>query len=141
MYGVYDFTNRDHTGRVDMEEMLSRLVFKSTLADAREVWEQASPMSWVGPDAPPFFIAHGANDSLVPVEQARSFARMLREASDQPVVYAELPRAQHGFDLFSSVRTLHTMRAVDRFLAVVRTAQGARAVPTDAAEPAPPSSS
>ncbi len=31
-------------------------------------------MSWVGPDAPPFFIAHGANDSLVPVEQARSFA-------------------------------------------------------------------
>jgi hypothetical protein len=33
------------------------------------------------------------------------------------------------------------MRAIDRFLAVVRTAQGARAVPTDAAEPAPPSSS
>jgi acetyl esterase/lipase len=141
MYGVYDFTNRDRTGRGDMEEMLSRLVFKSNLADAREVWEQASPMSWVGPDAPPFFIGHGTNDSLVPVEQARSFARMLRAASDQPVVYAELPRAQHGFDLFSSVRTLHTLRAIDRFLAVVRTAHGARAVPTAAAEPASPSSS
>jgi acetyl esterase/lipase len=139
MYGVYDFTNRDRTGRADMEQMLSRLVFKSSLAGAREVWEQASPMSWVGPDAPPFFIAHGANDSLVPVEQARSFARMLRQASRRPVVYAELPRAQHGFDLFSSVRTLHTLRAIDRFLAVVRTAHGASAVPTDAAEPAPPS--
>jgi hypothetical protein len=57
------------------------------------------------------------------------------------VVYAELPRAQHGFDLFSSVRTLHTLRAIDRFLAVVRTAHGARAVPTDAAEPALTSSS
>jgi acetyl esterase/lipase len=136
MYGIYDFTNRDRTGRADMEPMLSRLVFKSTLADARHVWEQASPMSWVGPDAPPFFIAHGANDSLVPVEQARSFAAMLREASDQPVVYAELPRAQHAFDVFSSVRTLHTLRAIDRFLAVVRTAHGARAVPTAAAEPA-----
>lgn len=136
MYGVYDFTNRDRTGRADMEDVLSRLVFKSSLADARDVWEQASPMSWVGREAPPFFIAHGANDSLVPVEQARSFARMLREASDQPVVYAELPRAQHGFDLFSSVRTLHTLRAIDRFLAVVRTAHGARAVPAGGGEPA-----
>ena len=141
MYGVYDFTNRDRTGRADMEDMLSRLVLKSRLADARETWEQASPMTWVGPGAPPFFIAHGANDSLVPVEQARSFASMLREASDQPVVYAELPRAQHAFDIFSSVRTLHTLRAVDRFLAVVRTAHGARAVPTEAAEPAAPASS
>ena len=136
MYGVYDFTNRDFTGRADMEEMLSLLVFKTRFADARDVCEHASPMSWVGPDAPPFFIAHGANDSLVPVEQARSFARMLRDVSEQPVVYAELPRAQHGFDLFSSVRTLHTLRAIDRFLAVVRTAHGARAVPTGAAEPA-----
>jgi acetyl esterase/lipase len=136
MYGVYDFTNRDRTGRADMEDMLSRLVFKSSLTDAREAWEQASPMSWVGPEAPPFFIAHGANDSLVPVEQARSFAQMLRQASQQPVVFAELPRAQHGFDLFSSVRTLHTLRAIDRFLAVVRTAHGAPAVPTTAAEPA-----
>ncbi len=126
MYGIYDFTNRDRTGRADMEEMLSRLVLKSSLAAARETWEQASPLSWVGPDAPPFFITHGANDSLIPAAQARSFARMLREASDQPVVYAELARAQHGFDVFSSVRTLHTLRAIDRFLAVVRTAHGAR---------------
>jgi acetyl esterase/lipase len=140
MYGVYDFTNRDRTGRADMEDMLSRVVFKSSLTDARQAWEEASPMSWVGRDAPPFFIAHGANDSLVPVEQARSFARMLRQASHQPVVFAELPRAQHGFDLFSSVRTLHTLRAIDRFLAVVRTAHGAPAVPTEAAEPAIPSS-
>jgi acetyl esterase/lipase len=125
MYGVYDFTNRDGTGRADMESMLAQVVFKSKLADARAVWEQASPMSWVGPEAPPFFIAHGTNDSLAPVEQARSFARMLREASHQPVVYAELPRAQHAFDLLSSVRTRHTIEAIDRFLAVVRTAHAA----------------
>jgi acetyl esterase/lipase len=135
MYGVYDFTNRDRTGRSDLEELLSKYVFKMPLADAPEVWEQASPMSWIGPDAPPFFITHGTNDSLVPVEQARSFARMLRAESKQPVVYAELPRAQHAFDIFSSVRTLHTLRAIDRFLAVVRTAHGAPAVPTDDAEP------
>jgi len=125
LYGVYDFLNRDGSGRADMEEMLAWFVFKSSLADTRDVWERASPMSWVGPDAPPFFVIHGTNDSLVPVEQARSFAHMLREESRQPVVYAELPRAQHGFDLFSSVRTLHTLRAIDRFLAVVRSTSGA----------------
>lgn len=120
MYGVYDVTNRDQTGRSDMEVLLARSVFKSQLSEAREVWEQASPMSWVAPEAPPFFIAHGTNDTLVPVEHARSFAQMLGDASDQPVVYAELPRTQHAFDVFSSVRTLHTLRAIDRFLAVVR---------------------
>ena len=120
MYGVYDFTNRDGTGNPGMEALLTRDVFKTALADDRDAWDQASPMSWIGPDAPPFFIAHGTNDTLVPVEQARSFATMLREASNQPVVYAELPRAQHAFDLFSSVRTLHTLWSIDSFLAVVR---------------------
>ncbi|MDZ7678186.1 MAG: alpha/beta hydrolase [Acidimicrobiales bacterium] len=120
MYGVYDFTNRDGTGSAGLEALLTKHVFQTTLADEPDAWDQASPMSWIGPDAPPFFLAHGTNDTLVPVEQARSFARMLREVSNQAVVYAELPRAQHAFDLFSSVRTLHTLRAIDRFLAVVR---------------------
>jgi acetyl esterase/lipase len=121
MYGVYDFTNRDGTSRSDMEPMLRHMVFKSRFADTREVWEQASSMSWVGPDAPPFMVVHGANDSLAPVEQARSFAAMLKAVSNEPVVYAELPRAQHAFDILHSVRTRHTVDAIDRFLAVVRT--------------------
>ena len=138
MYGVYDFTNRDGTGRAEMEVILTKHVFKTALADATDVWDQASPMSWVGPDAPPFFLAHGTNDTLVPIEQARSFATMLRDASKQPVVFAELPRAQHAFDIFSSVRTMHTLHAIDRFLAVVRSAHGAAAVPTDDDTPAMP---
>ena len=92
MYGVYDVTNRDHTCRSDMEDLLARALFKLRLAEARDVWDQASPMSWVGADAPPFFIAHGANDTMVSVEHARSFARMIGESSDQPVVYVEVAR-------------------------------------------------
>lgn len=118
-YGVYDWTNRDGSGRSDMEEMLARLVLKTTRAESPEVWEQASTMSWVGPDAPPFFVVHGANDSLVPVEQARSFVRMLREVSPEPVAYAELPGAQHAFEVFDSARTLYTVGAVHRFLETV----------------------
>ncbi len=119
-YGVYDWTNRDGTGLVGMDDFLGKTVLKSRLEDDRERWEQASTMSWVGPDAPPFMIVHGSNDTLVPVEQARSFVAMLRAESKQPVVYAELPGAQHAFEVFDSRRTLATVGAVHRFLAAIR---------------------
>lgn len=119
-YGVYDFTNRHGTSRADMEGFLGKRVFKSTLADDRARWEQASPISHIGSDAPPCFVLHGVNDSLVPVEQARTFVDELRKESNQPVVYAELPGAQHAFEIFPSVRTNATVHAVERFLAVIR---------------------
>lgn len=123
-YGVYDFTNRYGTSRGDLEPMLEKRVFKTALADDRRRWEQASPISHVGPGAPPFFVAHGRNDSLVPVEQARTFVDELRRASTSAVVYAELPFAQHAFEVLPSVRAHHTVLAVERFLAVVRSEHG-----------------
>jgi len=119
-YGVYDFANRDGTAHASLEDFLQRVVLKVPRVANPELWEKASPVSWVRPDAPPFFVLHGSNDSLVPVEQARSFVRQLRGSSSSAVVFAELPRTQHAFDVVSSVRTLHTVRAVDRFLAVAR---------------------
>ena len=123
-YGVYDMINRDGTGRGDMEGMLAKVVFKSKRRDAPSVWEQASTMSWVGPHAPPFFVIHGANDTLVPVEQARSFVAMLRAESKHPVAYAELPGTQHAFEVFDSPRTIFSTGAVHRFLEAVRVREG-----------------
>ena len=123
-YGVYDFVNRHGTSRPDMEGFLSDLVFKSKLADDRARWEQASSISHVGKHAPPFFCLHGDNDSLVPVEQARTFVDELRKESTQPVVYAELPGAQHAFEILPSVRAFAAAHAVERFLAVVRSEHG-----------------
>ena len=34
----------------------------------------SSPLAHVRPDAPPFFVAHGDHDTVVPVEDARDFA-------------------------------------------------------------------
>jgi acetyl esterase/lipase len=65
------------------------------------------------------FVLHGDNDSLVPVEQARRFVATLRQTSTSPVAYAELPGAQHAFEVFRSVRGTHAIRAVARFLEVV----------------------
>ncbi len=119
-YGVYDLVNRDGTGRPDMDAMLGKNVFKSRLSEDRPRWEQASTMSHVGPHAPPMFMLHGTNDSLVPVEQARSFVEMLRKESTNHVVYAELPGAQHAFEILPSIRAYACAHAVERFLAVVR---------------------
>ena len=59
---------------------------------------------------------HGAHDTLVPVDQARQFVARLREVSKRTVVYAELPGAQHAFDIFPSIRSAHIVRAIDRYL-------------------------
>jgi acetyl esterase/lipase len=126
-YGVYDFTNREGVGQKGMRWFLERKVMQTRLRTDRAGWEAVSPMYRVRADAPPFFIVHGKNDTLVPVKQARLFVRLLREASDSPVAYAEMPGAQHAFEVFRSVRTAHVVQAAERFLAVMRTRAGDRA--------------
>jgi acetyl esterase/lipase len=118
-YGIYDFSAFAEPGWGDAERFLGRVLFRSRLADDRPRWEQASPISQVRPGAPPFFVIHGSNDSLAAVEQARMFVQRLRASSENPVVFAELPRAQHAFDIYASIRTAHTVRAVERFLGVI----------------------
>ncbi len=116
LYGVYDFVDADHLGYDGLRFHLEHTVIKTRLADDRIHWEQASPTYHLGPQAPPFFIIHGSNDVLTSPVQARRFADDLRKESLHPVVYAELPYAQHSFDVGGSVRTLHTVQAIERFL-------------------------
>lgn len=78
-----------------------------------------SPLTHVRADAPPFLIAHGDHDSVVPVANARHFADTLRATSTSPVVHAELPGAQHAFDLFHSFRFETVVDAVESFAAWV----------------------
>ena len=80
-------------------------------------------MAFARPDAPPFFIAHGDHDTISPVEAVRHFADALSSVSANPVVYAELPGAQHAFDLFHSLRYEMVVDAVEAFTAWVRSRQ------------------
>ena len=117
-YGVYDFAGS--TGLRTAEQMRDRFLAPRVLqrrwADDPEAFEAASPILRVGPDAPDFFVLHGTRDSLVHVEQARLFVERLRTTSTRSVVYAELPGAQHAFDVFPSIRSAHVVRAIDRDL-------------------------
>ena len=117
-YGVYDFTDRHglyrHQG---LRRLLERRVMKAKFDDARDAYDRASPMSCIQHGIPPFFVIHGTHDTLVPVEEARRFSGALREVEGGPVVYAEMPGAQHAFEIFPSLRSLFVVHGVERFLA------------------------
>ncbi len=79
----------------------------------------SSPLDLDLAHAPPIFLAHGDRDTYVPVDGARALAMRLRGSSSHPVVYAELPGGQHGFDRFRSVRFEAVVDGVAAFLARV----------------------
>jgi len=79
-----------------------------------------SPHDCIHPGAPPFLIIHGALDTLVRCHDARAFADALRVDSGRPVVYAELPGAQHNLDFFQSLRAQSIIDAVVRFAELSR---------------------
>mgnify|MGYP000922387281 CR=1 FL=1 len=119
-YGVYDLTNRfDHWPNRGIQGLIERTLMKARRADDPERFEAASPIARVRPDAPPWLVVHGTHDSLVPVAEGRRFSAALRDVSSQPVCYAEIPDAQHAFEIFRSVRGHHTLRAVRDFLNTV----------------------
>ncbi len=117
-YGVYDFAGATGTRRaIQMRDrFLAPRVIRKRFTKNPEVFENASPMLRITPDAPDFFVIHGTYDTLVEVNQARQFVAKLREVSKRTVVYAELPGTQHAFDVFPSIRSAHMVRAVDRYL-------------------------
>jgi acetyl esterase/lipase len=130
IYGVYDMTCAPCEGDVrhvvsykrGLLHLLEKRVFKCTYAEDPARFEQASPLHRVTSEAPPFFVLHGVNDTLVPVGEARRFVKALRDGSSSAVFYAELPRTQHAFDVLASVRPAHAIRGIVRFLEGVRKA-------------------
>ncbi|MFZ1162046.1 alpha/beta hydrolase fold domain-containing protein [Mycobacterium sp.] len=117
-YGVYDLTDIEKMNEM-MLPFLELFVMKARYADQPELFELASPVTHVHRGAPPFFVLHGENDSVIPSVQAQAFCGALRDAGAPTVCYAELPNAHHAFDLFSTVRSRFAADAVADFLGVV----------------------
>ena len=63
-----------------------------TREEIPEVYDQASPMTFVSPDAPPFMFVHGMEDAVVPYEQSV----MMVEALKKVGVRAELVGIEGG---------------------------------------------
>ena len=124
-YGVMDLTGSPDGSAIfgpGLLKMLEKRVMKTTESTHPELFRAASPTFRVREDAPPFFVLQGVNDTLVAVESARTFVERLRAVSSQPVAYAELPLAQHAFDVLASWRCQATTSAVGDFLDAARSA-------------------
>jgi acetyl esterase/lipase len=120
IYGRYDWVSTKGDGRKEFIAFLQKFVVKKRFAEHRQVYEDASSIKRLRPDAPPFFILHGQDDSIIPVREGREFAEALREVSTSTVAYAEIPHAQHAFDFYyGSPRAHYTARAVEEFLSWV----------------------
>ncbi len=122
-YGVYDLAGLtgDKTAVGLRDYFLGPRVFKKDPRTHLDDFVKASPLAQVSPDAPDFFVLHGANDSLVDVRQARAFVDALKAESKATVTYAEFPGTQHAFEVFGSIRSHHVIKAVERWLLHHRT--------------------
>lgn len=119
IYGRYDWFSTKGPGRREFIAFLQKFVVKERFLEHRQDYLDASPITRLRPDAPPFFILHGQDDSIIPVVEGREFVDALRDVSTSVVAYAEIPHAQHAFDFFGSPRAHYTARAVETFLSWV----------------------
>jgi acetyl esterase/lipase len=116
-YGVFDFLDRAGDRRFGkMSEALGPMIFKCRPEENPELWDAVSPVARVHEAVPPFFVIQGSHDSLVFAEEARTFVARLRAVSREVVQHAELPGAQHAFEIFHSPRSAHAVRATTAFL-------------------------
>lgn len=133
VYGVYDFTDRHgHWSYRGFPLLLRYAIMKTSRARSPAAYLDASPVALVHEEAPPFMLVHGDRDTVAPAAESRRFAEALR-AKGVPVVHAEVPDAQHAFEVFSSPRTAHFVTCATGFLAHVRGAHLADRATLDAA--------
>ena len=79
----------------------------------------SSPFDYADRGSPPLLIVHGGQDTFTSASQARALAEHARRTSANPVVYVELPGAQHSFDLLSSIRLEAVIDGIEAFVGSV----------------------
>ncbi len=67
----------------------------ASYSEAPERWREASPHTYISPDDPPFVIAHGTSDAVMPCETSVSFVSQL-EAAGVGVTFVVVEGAGHG---------------------------------------------
>jgi len=118
LYGVLEMTGDAEVwdGHGDkLLRLLETRVVHASLSGNEETYQAMSPWHRITPNAPPFLVIQGGNDTLVDVTVARSFVRRFREIASAPIYLVELPLTQHAFDVTASPRTSASTRAAVAF--------------------------
>lgn len=116
VYGVHDFTNsRNQRPFSGLADLVADKVIKLPMQDNLEIWQSLSPLFRVHKDVPPTLLVHGDADSLAPPSESRALWDEFSEYPDVQAGYAEIPGAQHAFELGKTLRTHYFVNGVERF--------------------------
>lgn len=112
-YGPADFLKFQLSE--NSESAISKLL-GGTIQDNPDKAKQASPVTYVSKDDPPFLIMHGDKDPTVPFNQSERLADALKKAG-VPVTFQPIPGAKHGGPEFRSPENLKTIEEFfDKYL-------------------------
>jgi acetyl esterase/lipase len=123
-YGVLEMTGDEtywHGLGRGLMNLLERRIVGVPFKGNESLYRAMSPIERIHPDAPPFLVVQGVNDTLVDVNVARGFVERFRREALTPIYYVELPFTQHAFDITASPRTSATTRAAVAFATSVAT--------------------
>ncbi|MBN1179387.1 MAG: alpha/beta hydrolase [Anaerolineae bacterium] len=110
--GIFDYTDTQIPG--PSLQSYFALYLGGALAEIPDVWDAASPSTWVDGSEPPFLLIHGADDRSVPPAYSEAFAATLA-AAGVPAQLVIVPNADHdgitaSEDSFEAVVTFLTGR-------------------------------
>jgi acetyl esterase/lipase len=96
---------------------LTGLLLGGPLKGNREIYREASPVTYVTKDSPPVFIYHGTKDDLVPIEHPKAFIADLEKKGVEHEVYWIEGRSHVMTHLFSAGAIPKAIDFLDKHLA------------------------
>ena len=122
-YGVMDFCNLYGTSHSsDAGRLWSKAVIKADFNDPanlalfRSANAIATACDHSDPSTiPDCLLIHGTKDSLIAIEESQLFAEKLSQVSENKVIFAKIPGAQHAFNMLRSIRSERVLAETVRF--------------------------
>ena len=104
-----DFLNWGEPGR--LAQRLGSTFLAGPEGEFEDRAKQASPITYVRGDSPPFLLIHGTADQTVPIQQSNRFAKALRDSGAGEVRYMIFDNEGHGVFLRQQLVTFPAMKA------------------------------
>ena len=105
-FGPVDLT--DPTFEEIVRKNNLRPLLGGTLAQKKEAYQKASPISYVRKGTPPFLFFHGTEDRIVPLKQVQRMKKKLQSVGTSATLFT-LPGEGHGWKGKMLVATIEQM--------------------------------
>lgn len=89
-------------------------LFGGRIQEKMDLVIQASPVTYISPQAPPFLLIHGEKDGLVACEQSKLLHDALDQAGVESTLYI-IPNGDHGMAGLGQAETEHILKITESF--------------------------